>query len=627
MRHTAREGPQPEQSDQPGVEAEDVRTALARILASDDFDASERNRRFLSFIVEETLAGRGERIKGYGIALAVFDRDDTFDPQGDPIVRIEASRLRRSLERYYLMAGRDDPIRIEIPKGGYVPVFQRQEGALGPPSPPAPEVLPPVAGPEPAAALSPGEEPEIPAVPAPAPWLRLERSPPHTLLAALALLGAVALGGLALELSSGEPEALPDEAVQIASFRQGPAILVAQFEDDSAEPAPFNLSRGFTREVIAGLTRFDDLFVFGPETTFRHGVAADPQDVAATLGVDFILRGGVMASADSFAVTAMLMDAKSGQYLWSGQFDGSLAPDAIIQVRNHLADQVARTLAQPYGVIYQSKSAEIQDEHPQFLTSYGCVLRFHDYWRTYDFAQYESIRQCLERAITVDPFYADAYASLSIIYTDAYRFDLRPEAIKFDPLARALELGQRAVELAPGASRGYQALHLAYWLMNDVQRSLEAGERGLALNPNDTGTMADLGLRYCLRAQWDKGLPLVQEAYARNPGQPGQYRIALFLHHYVNGRYAEALAEASRIDAPEVIYNHLALAMAYGQLGHEREARAAVARMLAIDPAYGDRVVPDLQKRNVDPALIKVVVEGLSKAGLKIDARWLASAT
>ena len=84
-----------------------------------------RNRAFLRFIVEETLAGRGDRIKAYTIATSVLGRDEAFDPQSDPIVRIEASRLRRSLERYYLIAGQDDPIRIDIPKGGYVPSFQR----------------------------------------------------------------------------------------------------------------------------------------------------------------------------------------------------------------------------------------------------------------------------------------------------------------------------------------------------------------------------------------------------------------------------------------------------------------------------------------------------------------------
>ena len=102
-----------------------IRAQLGHILASRAFDASRRNRAFLRFIVEESLAGRADRIKAYTIATSVLGRDEAFDPQADPIVRIEASRLRRSLERYYLIAGQDDPVRIDIPKGGYVPSFQR----------------------------------------------------------------------------------------------------------------------------------------------------------------------------------------------------------------------------------------------------------------------------------------------------------------------------------------------------------------------------------------------------------------------------------------------------------------------------------------------------------------------
>ena len=107
-------------------EAEDVVGQLERILASGDFDASPRSRAFVRFIVEETLAGRQEGLTQAAIATRVFERREDFDPTVDPIVRIQAGRLRRSLERYYLLSGAADPVRIELPRGSYVPV-----GALG----------------------------------------------------------------------------------------------------------------------------------------------------------------------------------------------------------------------------------------------------------------------------------------------------------------------------------------------------------------------------------------------------------------------------------------------------------------------------------------------------------------
>ena len=93
-----------------------AREQLQRMLRSDAFRASQRNRDFLRFIVEETLSGRDERIKAYCIATQVFGRESDFDPQKDAIVRIEAQRLRRAIDLYYLTKGKADPVRISIPK-------------------------------------------------------------------------------------------------------------------------------------------------------------------------------------------------------------------------------------------------------------------------------------------------------------------------------------------------------------------------------------------------------------------------------------------------------------------------------------------------------------------------------
>jgi adenylate cyclase len=104
--------------------AQDVLDGLERILASGDFDASPRSRAFIRFIVEETLAGRQDGLTQVAIATRVFGRREGFDPTIDPIVRIQAGRLRRSLERYYLLTGADDPVRIELPRGHYVPLLR-----------------------------------------------------------------------------------------------------------------------------------------------------------------------------------------------------------------------------------------------------------------------------------------------------------------------------------------------------------------------------------------------------------------------------------------------------------------------------------------------------------------------
>ena len=107
-----------------------IREQLVRILNSGPFHQSQRRQRFLEYLVNETLAGRGERLKAYNVALEVFDRPETFDPITDPLVRIEAARLREKLREYYGTDGQGDPIHIDLPKGTYTPQIEfRHEGA------------------------------------------------------------------------------------------------------------------------------------------------------------------------------------------------------------------------------------------------------------------------------------------------------------------------------------------------------------------------------------------------------------------------------------------------------------------------------------------------------------------
>ena len=107
--------------------ARTVRQQLDRMLASPTFQQVDRLKRFLSFIVTETIAGRGDQLKEYVVGVQVFDKETSFDPRTDPIVRVQARRLRARLARYYRAEGQTDETIIDLPKGRYLPVFKRRE--------------------------------------------------------------------------------------------------------------------------------------------------------------------------------------------------------------------------------------------------------------------------------------------------------------------------------------------------------------------------------------------------------------------------------------------------------------------------------------------------------------------
>lgn len=573
------------------VSAAAISAQMQRISASQSFDASERNRRFLKYVVEKTLAGQADLIKGYSVATEVFGRDGSFDPLLDPIVRIEASRLRRSLERYYLTAGVCDPIRIDIPKGSYVPSF-----VAAMPTP----AMPVVADAEPA-------NPADPPPPAAMPRQYTAR--------ALAVLGVVALTGLL----AGWPNLarLMDAPTASVDGSQGPIVYVEPFYQEGAEADLPGFSDGLTRDIIGALAAFNGLRVVA--TAASPGQAENTYSGQARSGESaYTLGGGVVISQDGFRVMALLVANDSGRHIWAGDFDAGLDQGTRLETRNSLAQTIAKTVAQPYGAIYANEVGASLAAQPGTLRPYQCVIRFYHYWQSYRRDSYQTVRDCLETVITGHPDYAEAHAALSLAVIDGFRFGFVDGADAQVSLSRATALARQAVDLAPRDVRGYHALSLAYWLSGDVERSLATAEAGLALSPGDTELMADLGYRYCARNLCDKGVPLVREAFARNPAQPSVYRLAFFIDHFTQGRFEAALAEARKIDAPDMIYGHVARAVAEIRMGHRAAADDAVARILAMDPDFADRVVADLERRNIHSDILEMVIAALRDAGLPV---------
>src|SRR5436189_6326547 len=107
-----------------------IRQQLDRVLASPTFQQVDRLKRFLTFITLEAASGRADQLKEYVIGVQVFGKEESFDPRTDPIVRVQARRLRAKLVRYYREEGRADETVIELPKGGYAPAFKQRDAPV-----------------------------------------------------------------------------------------------------------------------------------------------------------------------------------------------------------------------------------------------------------------------------------------------------------------------------------------------------------------------------------------------------------------------------------------------------------------------------------------------------------------
>jgi TolB-like protein len=330
---------------------------------------------------------------------------------------------------------------------------------------------------------------------------------------------------------------------------RGPSIIVYPFEEISDRPTQAFVSRGMTYDIIASLTRFNDLFVYGPETSFYFEANRETR-TNSVIQADFALTGSVFSADGAVRVSAMLADLRTGRNVWSWSNEVPLAPSNILGAQTEIANHVARSVAQPYGTLFEQNATEIAGKPARDLLSYECVVRFQQYWRTYDASMYQDLVTCMRATIARDPEYARAHSGLALLYVDAHRFGQQAADLPANPVQQALELANTAISLEPMASDGYLALSVARWFDHDVEGGLEAARQGLALNPNNTTLIGELAIRYALLARWEESKAMTEKLYALNPRAPTGYRRASFMYAYMHRDYQAALTELPAAETP-----------------------------------------------------------------------------
>ena len=579
----------------------EIHQQIERIRSSSEFHAPRRGRRFLDYIVEETLAGRADYLKAYTIAQEVFARDASFDAQNDPVVRIEAGRIRRALERYYLVAGQDDPIIITIPKGGYVPCFRHAypnatpvTGTNGEAEQPS-AVLPDGDGP-----LSPEEHRRGPSKLV---WIWYAIAA----TVALVLLGIAAYVPLAMHFNA-QVSGPTYSASQNAGL---PKLLVEPFEDISGIGQSADIARGLTDEVISQLAKFKEIIV----------VARMPAEQPSLSGADeprFALQGRVRLEGDQLRLIARFINRSDGSVIWASNYDRDVRQN-ILEVEADIAQRVATALAQPYGIIFQTDTAHVAETPPDDWDAYACTLSYFSYRADLNPEKHAAVQECLQRATERLPRYSTIWALLSLTYLDELRFqyklDVPPSA---DPLARAAEAARRAVELDPQNARALQALMLASFFSGNVDEALRAGAQAYALNPNDTEVAGEYGFRLALSGKWETGCELMSSAVNRTSGPRGYYEVGMAVCAYMRNDYQAAELWVRMADLRYNPIHHLVLLAVLGAEGRMDAAREEINWLKAHAPALMTNIRKEVTTRLSRPEDQERFFAGLRSAGVVI---------
>ena len=188
----------------------------------------------------------------------------------------------------------------------------------------------------------------------------------------------------------------------------GPAIAVLPFSNMSGDPKQDYFADGITEQIITGLSRFRNLFVIARNSTFKYkGQAVDVRQVGRELGAKYVLEGSVHREANTARVTVQLLDARTGAHLWAETYDRvSLGSAKSFSVQDEITERVVGAIGDAYGVISRVTFEQSKGKGTASLDAYECVLHTYAYYRTFMASQHLSVRDCLERAVKLDPSYA-----------------------------------------------------------------------------------------------------------------------------------------------------------------------------------------------------------------------------
>jgi adenylate cyclase len=403
--------------------------------------------------------------------------------------------------------------------------------------------------------------------------------------------GALAVVGLVLFLGGGvtvwqrvfrppSPTGVsPATETPALALPDKPSIAVLPFVNMSGDPTQEYFSDGMTEDLITDLSKLSGLFVIARNSVFTYkGQAMKPQQVSQELGVRYVLEGSVRKAENRVRITAQLVDATTGYHRWAERYDRELRD--IFAVQEEITHKIVTALAVE---LTAGEQARLGRKYTDNLEAYDDYLRGLDYLHRFTQEANTQARQMFERAISLDPQFAAAYAALGWTHTLdwVWQWSQDPQSLE-----RGFALAQQAVALDDTLPLAHRALGDAYLWHQQHDQAIAEAERAIALDPNDAegyATLAEI-LEFVGRPQDAFGL--VEQAIRLNPQQQADYAWALGHAYYLTGRYEEAIAALKRclIRYPTFLPAYAYLGAIYSELDREEEARAAMAEVRRISP-------------------------------------------
>ena len=559
-----------------------VLEALEQLLAWPDIARSPQLARFLEYIVRRTIAGETDSIKAYSIAVDVLGRSSDFDPQTDPIVRVQARRLRALLDEYYRGPGEASPVRIVLPTGRYVPQFVWASTEA------------------PAEAVPEATEDAEPARVAAGPrtgrflltWLGL---------AALAVgLGLVAYLIADLRLVEGLSTRRSDAIGP-------PQLTVMEFQNLRGAGAGAPVSAGLAIELVTDLQQFGII-----DARYQPTGEADSDRDGG-----LVLTGIVRPDGSVVQYSAILTDSRSAEVVWNLTIPigGSEARDPM--VLDIVSRRLSLTLGSPRGPLHAEARRLLARETAEGRESpYLCRVLFDIYRETMagvDAARGRRGFAALSEAERDEPMVLAAIASLTAEYASP---EVSPLETQADRERLANDLLQRALTLDATNAFIWQQRGWLRERTGDLEGALADYKSALQLNPADGDALAANARALAFAGRVVEAEPTASGAVRMTPEPPAWYFGAPALIELRRGanslalQYAEAYVPADRELGP------ILAILAGWSIGSSTAVNRYLPQVLELPAFRAEGVLPRLRQRISDEALLERIRSGLVTAGM-----------
>ena len=420
-----------------------------------------------------------------------------------------------------------------------------------------------------------------------------------------------------LDVDGETPASSPTEAHEqtpaVSSEIPRVAVLPLRMRAGDAEIESF--AEGLTEEITSGLSQFRHLVVVSASAAAGLQGQADVREVSKGLGARFVVVGSVRKTGSKIRVSVQLVDAANGAHLWAERFDRDFDTSDIFEAQDELTDSIVATIADPFGVLTRSLGALVKGNPAGELTAHECVLWTFSYWQRVVPDEHAEVRAALEQALEREPNHAEAWACLSRVYLDEFRFDFN---VLPDALIRALQSAQKAVELDATSQLAYLSLAEAHFFRKERGAFLLAADRVLALNPRDTSNVGMIGNLIAYAGEWERGCAVVRKVMQLNPHHAGWLNFVFVDDHYRKREYEQALEAAEKVNMPGHFVLHADLAAIKAQLGRTEEAQKHLKTFLDLAPDYARNFRAELSKWFYADENVERKLEGLRKAGLDV---------